>query len=1487
MNCRADGNWSRLTGRLLLFVWAALLLGATAARAAAPAPTVVQDVLYRADGQVAQGMLTIRWNAFTTAAGAAVAAGELTATIGNDGSISIPLIANTGATPSGSYYRVVYELKDGTTSQEQWVVPAASATTVAAIRAQVVPQAVAAQFVSRDYVDTAMAAVVPASLVHLTGNETITGAKTFTVSPLVPDPTAPAAVADKNYVDTQIAGLSSVAASGSYNDLSNRPAAVNLSAPGSIGSTAPGSVNASAYSVNGSPISSANLSDGSLLAKTNQANSYSQAQTVNAALTAQSVTISGCAAGSFVKGDGTGCGTSSANLASPGPIGNTTASTGNFSVLTANNLSVSVASYGAKADYAPVSGYVQLSLTSGSAAATCSACSFTSADVGKYVIFPNGWTTQPFATTPSVAQIAAVNSATSITLSQNAAATETVYFNYGTDNVPAFNAAAAAVKAAGAGTVTIPPGIYLMATAPYAIPAGAHDDGSYTGSNGGSGATATATVAGGVITGYTVTNGGSGYTPSSTLQVSLSGGCPANSNTCGFSFATATTNSSGVVTAITNVIPGQGYTSAPTVAIQKVGGDGAAATATISGGAVTSVAVTSGGAGYAPSSTLDVWGIGGTGCASVTFQYNGAPATTFKGSASTNSSGVVTGVSITNAGSGCSTAPTLIFSDNACNSGTTASPVWGQCSNLAPINPYPQPVQVMMQSGVSWQGLSNGLSNGAQLVSTWDGKSVDNNEPAIFGGVFAYEDIRSIRFSGFMDIFAPYNVNYTRMSDLYFNGGIGMWSGATDLDSMFDNLAFNTVATWINGGVWNTRLDVITEGGGFFDANHLKDITSRPSGYNSTSSAFDDWFANNYWHPEFTAASTDLPETCKFPQTANQRQTSHSITTAQGGNTMCYHGISSIGMAILPHNSRATGAGILENLSVKGASRYIFYGDMGAMTATNMECEGCGGLGSDPYRNASVQEGAIDIADSGSDASGTNTMASISGCSWTSGTISYGIFSFRTQGLPTQTKWRNNVCGGTNSEPIDNPQWGNSIDFSNGLTVGKNNGGQPISFYTNTAPNVNTYSGSIQGEGHYATAGIQVVAPDGTTDMMDFVQSGISVNAATSTKAAFNICNTSSTGHCAQLSFGGTANRAVTFPDAASNTLQPQGSATSGDCVQYIDSSGVQHLTPCAATGGGGSTVTYTSSQTASTSDNGKLVQMNCSSACAYTLPTSQPSTSWNANVQSIGSTTATIALGSGVTYNGASLVPALNQYRAIPIYANTATSTDYDGQIPLAVTAPVTLTASTNAATIAVPTATSSTAGLVQPDNTTITISGGVITASASASVNADSTTCTGVSLTTTSADICNLTIPANRVPYGGVYQVAAYCRGALGSGGSASTYTPQLQFYNAANTTGYALTQGVTASTSTTNNVDMSVPVTLVAPASGSGFNVIGFPGSSWTYNGGLASMTGSDATSVSTAALVSSSGSNQIQLWMKTSVGNTNPNTATCNIVGSLLH
>lgn len=108
--------------------------------------------------------------------------------------------------------------------------------------------------------------------------------------------------------------------------------------------------------------------------------------------------------------------------------------------------------------------------------------------------------------------------------------------------------------------------------------------------------------------------------------------------------------------------------------------------------------------------------------------------------------------------------------------------------------------------------------------------------------------------------------------------------------------------------------------------------------------------------------------------------------------------------------------------------------------------------------------------------------------------------------------------------------------------------------------------------------------------------------------------------------------------------------------------------TGTAASGGGSfnGTVTYTSSQTAGTADSGKLVIMNCSAACAYTLPATQPSTTWQAWVMTVGTTNATIALGGSDTFNGSTSVPILNQYRTMFVAANTATSTDYKGDAPL-----------------------------------------------------------------------------------------------------------------------------------------------------------------------------------------------------------------------------
>ncbi len=246
MNTRAMGISSRLARRLLVFVWAALLVGATGAKAE-PVKTLVQDTLYRADGSAGVGNITIRWSGFSTSAGEAVAAGEMTVATDANGGISIPLIPNTGSNPSGTYYKVMIKLSDGTISEEQWVVPVATSTTLAAIRAKVVPQAVAAQFVSLDYLNSALNKIstsMPAAQVNTDWNST------SGVSQILNKPV-----------------LAAVASSGNYKDLSNTPVIPNLAAPGAIGSVTPGIINGAGYEVSGTPLASSNLSDSGTLVR--------------------------------------------------------------------------------------------------------------------------------------------------------------------------------------------------------------------------------------------------------------------------------------------------------------------------------------------------------------------------------------------------------------------------------------------------------------------------------------------------------------------------------------------------------------------------------------------------------------------------------------------------------------------------------------------------------------------------------------------------------------------------------------------------------------------------------------------------------------------------------------------------------------------------------------------------------------------------------------------------------------------------------------------------------------------------------------------------------------------------------------------------------------------------------------------------------------------------------------------------------------------
>lgn len=89
---------------------------------------------------------------------------------------------------------------------------------------------------------------------------------------------------------------------------------------------------------------------------------------------------------------------------------------------------------------------------------------------------------------------------------------------------------------------------------------------------GGFGATATATLAAGRVTGITVTNPGVGYTSVATVTISSPGG--------GLPAATATASMS--VGTITLIATGSGYTFAPSVVFSGGGGSGATASATLS-----------------------------------------------------------------------------------------------------------------------------------------------------------------------------------------------------------------------------------------------------------------------------------------------------------------------------------------------------------------------------------------------------------------------------------------------------------------------------------------------------------------------------------------------------------------------------------------------------------------------------------------------------------------------------------------------------------------------------------------------------------------------------------------------------------------------------------------------------------------------------------------------------------------------------------------
>ena len=181
-----------------------LLLPILLLEARAQTLTTVSDTVYQADGSPAQGTLLISWPAFTTAGGVAVAPGATSVTLGTGGTLSVALVPNQGATPVNTVYTVVYQLSD-IVKTEYWSVPTTSPTNLAAVRITLGATSAASQMVTQQYVEAAVAGKAnDSAVVHLAGNETITGAKQFSASPSFPTPVQSTDAANKAYVDTSV-----------------------------------------------------------------------------------------------------------------------------------------------------------------------------------------------------------------------------------------------------------------------------------------------------------------------------------------------------------------------------------------------------------------------------------------------------------------------------------------------------------------------------------------------------------------------------------------------------------------------------------------------------------------------------------------------------------------------------------------------------------------------------------------------------------------------------------------------------------------------------------------------------------------------------------------------------------------------------------------------------------------------------------------------------------------------------------------------------------------------------------------------------------------------------------------------------------------------------------------------------------------------------------------------------------------------------------
>lgn len=132
--------------------------------------------------------------------------------------------------------------------------------------------------------------------------------------------------------------------------------------------------------------------------------------------------------------------------------------------------------------------------------------------------------------------------------------------------------------------------------------------------NAGTGATATATIVSGIVTAIAVTAGGSGYTNEVSVTITSQSGVLSLINFEQDSGALQTNNpatatatlTTGTISAVTVTNPGSEYETPPPIVVTGGGGTGAILVAVLTGGTISSISITSGGIGYTSVPTITI-----------------------------------------------------------------------------------------------------------------------------------------------------------------------------------------------------------------------------------------------------------------------------------------------------------------------------------------------------------------------------------------------------------------------------------------------------------------------------------------------------------------------------------------------------------------------------------------------------------------------------------------------------------------------------------------------------------------------------------------------------------------------------------------------------------------------------------------------------------------------------------------------------------------